>query len=111
MRRLVALAVLVTSVLCTVVGTLSLLPGAADADLFGPITLASQSAIPGFPHNQQVDYAHDPAISGNGRYVVFDGSFGGVTGVWRRDLATGAVEPVAVGAAETPAGSAKLPSI
>ena len=40
---------------------------------------------------QQADYAHDPAISGNGRYVAFDGSFGGLTGVWRRDLQTGAV--------------------
>ncbi len=35
---------------------------------------------------QQAEYAHDPAISGDGQYVAFDGSFGGVTGVWRRDL-------------------------
>ncbi len=48
------------------------------------------SAIPA-AGNQQADYAHDPAISGNGRYVVFDGSYGGRTGVWRRDLQTGAV--------------------
>ncbi len=74
----------------------------AGADVFGPISLVSQSAVPGSTNNQQADYAHDPAISGNGQYVVFDGSFGGVTGVWRRDLATGAVEPVAGGDAELP---------
>jgi hypothetical protein len=74
----------------------------AGADVFGPISLVSQSAIPGSTHNQQADYAHDPAISGNGQYLAFDGSFGGVTGVWRRDLATGAVEQVAGGDAELP---------
>ena len=80
------------------------LPAAAPvgADVFGPISLISQSAVPGTTHNQQADYAHDPAISGNGQYVAFDGSFGGVTGVWRRDLATGAVEQVAGGDAELP---------
>jgi len=81
----------------------SLLAGApAGADVFGPISLISQSAVPGSTHNQQADYAHDPAISGNGQYVAFDGSFGGITGVWRRDLATGAVEQVAGGDAELP---------
>ena len=55
---------------------------------------------------QQADYAHDPVISGDGRYVAFDGSFGGVTGVWRRDLRTGAVEQVAGGDAELPSLSA-----
>ena len=74
----------------------------AGADVFGPISLISQSAVPGSTYNQQADYAHDPAISGNGQYVAFDGSFGGVTGVWRRDLVTGAVEPVAGGDAELP---------
>jgi hypothetical protein len=80
-------------------------PSPAAADVFGPISLVSESST------QQAVYAHDPAISGNGRYVAFDGSFGGETGVFRRDLATGAIEPVAVGEAGTPAGSAELPSI
>ena len=81
----------------------SLLAGApAGAAVFGPISLISQSAVPGSVHNQQADYAHDPAISGIGQYVAFDGSFGGVTGVWRRNLATGAVEQVAGGDAELP---------
>ncbi len=68
----------------------------AQADVFGPISLASQSTT------AQVEDAHDPAISGNGRYVAFDGSYAGVTGVWRRDLATGAIAQVAAGDAELP---------
>ncbi len=71
----------------------------AGADVFGPISLVSRARPAA---NQQADYAHDPAISGDGHYVAFDGSFGGVTGVWRRDLATGAVEQVAGGDAELP---------
>src|SRR6202035_64235 len=57
---------------------LTVLPGAlavllsvcasAQADIFGGISLVSES--PG----QQAEYAHDPAMSANGRYVVFDGS-------------------------------------
>jgi hypothetical protein len=68
----------------------------AQGDVFGAISLVSES--PG----QQAEYAHDPAISANGRYVVFDGSYGGVTGVWRRDQQTRAVEQVAGGDAELP---------
>jgi hypothetical protein len=78
----------------------------AGADVFGPISLVSASP------SEQADYAHDPAVSGNGRYVVFDGSIGGVTGVWRRELRSedgvisheGNVEEVA-------GGDATLPSI
>ncbi|MGC2375291.1 MAG: hypothetical protein WA484_15590, partial [Solirubrobacteraceae bacterium] len=84
------------------VATALLLVGVAPAraDVFGPISLASESAV------QQADYARDTAISGNGRYVAFDGSFGGVTGVWRRDLSTGVVEEVAGVDAELPSISA-----
>ncbi|HEY4451191.1 MAG TPA: hypothetical protein VGN13_06310 [Solirubrobacteraceae bacterium] len=73
---------------------------AARADVFGSISLASEDPF------QQADYAHDSAISGDGRYVAFDGSFGGATGVWRRDLQTGVVERVAGGDAERPSISA-----
>jgi len=85
----------------------------AGADVFEPISLISAIAPPSVPASraEQADFAHDPVISGDGRYVAFDGSFGGVTGVWRRDVESGAVEPVAVGAAGTPQGSAELPSI
>jgi hypothetical protein len=83
--------------------------GGARADVFGPISLASQSAI------QQADYAHDPAISADGHYVAFDGSYGGVQGVWRRDLDGGTIEPVTVCATPSqphpPTCDAQLPSI
>jgi Tol biopolymer transport system component len=68
----------------------------ASGDVFGPISLVSQSPT------AQADYARDPVISGNARYVVFDGSYGGVTGVWRRDLRSGELAPVAIGDAELP---------
>jgi hypothetical protein len=69
----------------------------AGADVFESISLRSASPF------QQVEYAHDPAISGNGRYVVFDGSIGGVTGVWRREnIPGGELVQVAGGDAELP---------
>jgi hypothetical protein len=78
----------------------------AGADVFGPISLVSASAT------EQAQYAHDPVISGDGRYIAFDGMFDGLTGVWRRNLESrGPVEPVAVGEPGTPEGSAELPSI
>jgi len=106
MRRALTLLSIVT---CAVLAA----PRPVAADVFEPISLVSAVAPPAVPAGraEQADYAHDPAISGDGRYVAFDGSFGGVTGVWRRDIATGAVEPVAVGAAGSPQGSAELPSI
>jgi len=77
----------------------------AGADVFGPISLVSDGSVAGGPA-QQAEYAHDSAISSNGRYVAFDGSVGGVTGVWRRNIATGAIEQVAGGDAEMPSISA-----
>lgn len=71
----------------------------ADADVFGTISLLSTDNI------EQFEYAHDPVISGDGRYVVFDGSIGGVTGVWRRERAGGNLEQVAGGNAELPSVS------
>ncbi len=85
----------------TLVGAALLGAGPAHADLFGPISLASEGSVAGGAA-QQAEYAHDSAISGNGRYVAFDGSVGGVTGVWRRDLMTGAIVQVAGGDAELP---------
>jgi hypothetical protein len=76
----------------------------AQADLFGPISLASVGMLGGASSVEQASVAHHPAISGDGRYVAFEGWFGGVSGVWRRDLLTGAIEQVA-------GGDAQLPSI
>ncbi len=97
MRRLVLVSTSMVVALCV-------LPAPAGADVFGPISLVSEGPFGG--ETQQAEYAHDPAISGNGRYVAFDGSIGGVTGVWRRDLQTGALEQVAGGDAELPSISA-----
>jgi hypothetical protein len=74
----------------------------ARADVFSPISLVSYGAVGGSAFVQQAEYAHDSAISADGRYVVFDGAIGGVTGVWRRDLDTGAIEQVAGGDAAMP---------
>jgi WD40-like Beta Propeller Repeat len=90
-------------------------PALARADVFGPISLASEGALGQAGQLQQADYARDAAISGNGRYVAFDGSYGGVRGVWRRDLDEGTIEAVTV--CVTPsdphpaACDAELPSI
>jgi hypothetical protein len=92
-------------VLC--VGGASLPTTQASADTFGPIALVSASG------REQAGFAHDVAISGNGRYVVFDGVFEGKHGVWRRDLATSEVAEVAGNrlAGESDLGDAALPSI
>jgi WD40-like Beta Propeller Repeat len=118
MRRVLGLAVPAT--LALGIATM-VLPGpssTARADVFGPISLLSQRAISRtgsdgqlLEETQQADYAHDPAVSGNGLYVAFDGSFGGVSGVWRRDLQTGVVERVDACPAEQGSCIAELPSI
>jgi Tol biopolymer transport system component len=79
-------------------GILAGLPFAASAagDVFEPISLASASS------RTQADRANDAVISGSGRYVAFDGSFAGVSGVFRRDLLTGQVVTVAEGDAALP---------
>lgn len=91
-------------VCCAAATVLLALVAPACADIFGPISLASQGTFPGFTNAQQADYAGDPAVSADGRYVAFDGSFAGNTGVWRRDLSNGVIEEVA-------GGQAVLPSI
>jgi WD40-like Beta Propeller Repeat len=94
-------------VLAAVLFAASLLAAApfARGDVFEPISLVSVSAA------EQAGRADQPAISLNGRFVAFWANFGGFTGVWRRDLASSAIEPVAVGRIGTPAGRAELPSI
>jgi hypothetical protein len=96
---------LLAAVALLALGTLlalgGLAPSAAQADVFGPISLASDGLVSfegSQPRPEQAFYAHDPAISGNGRYVVFDGDFGTRSGVWRRELqAPYRLQPVAVG--------------
>jgi hypothetical protein len=78
--------------------------GTAAADLFTPIELVSARPVQtgSGPITEQAESAEQSVISGNGRYVAFVGSFGGVRGIWRRDLETGAVEQVAPGHALLP---------
>jgi hypothetical protein len=108
MRRLLTLQLLAAALLLAVCAP-------AGADVFKTISLVSDEDVLSAgglcAACEQAVYAHDPALSGNGRYVAFDGYFDGLTGVWRRDLQTGEISPVAVGEAETQAGSAELPSI
>ena len=80
-------------------------PAVAD---FGPIQLVSKSAT------EQAEEAVAPALSADGRYLAFQGTIGGLEGVFRKDLQTGAVLPVAVGGAyeeEGLAADASAPSI
>ncbi len=86
----------------------------AGADVFSKISLLSYGTVGDGSFVQQAEYAHDSAISADGRYVAFDGSIGGVTGVWRAELLqsstgrldTGKIEQVAGGDAAMPSISA-----
>ena len=78
----------------------------AGADVFGTTSLLSASPF------LQFEYAHAPAISANGRFIVFDGSIHGVTGVWRQELSVnskGQVEGTRL--EQVAGGEAELPSI
>jgi Tol biopolymer transport system component len=80
-------------------------PAAAE---FGPIRLVSRTA------SLQADEAVAPAISADGRYVAFQGAIAGQRGVFRRDLQTGTVAPVAAGSiyeANSPGSDATAPAI
>lgn len=68
---------------------------------FGPIELVSKSS------KEQAEFAREPAISADGNYVAFDGELGGRTGIFRKDLSTGALTLVVPGAAEAPSISAE----
>jgi WD40-like Beta Propeller Repeat len=56
----------------------------------------------------QFDLADSSVISADGRYVVFRGSVGGHIGIWRRDLETGALDPVAVDLQGLPANTSNF---
>ncbi|HEY7961891.1 MAG TPA: hypothetical protein VID29_08220 [Solirubrobacteraceae bacterium] len=81
-RRLLAVALLTTLACC-----------ASARAAFTPFALVSADPAGGL----EADYAYDPAISGGGRYVAFTGSVTSQPGVYRKDLVTGALAPVALG--------------
>src|SRR5271168_4988442 len=93
-----------SSMACTVLALAMAGAAPARADLFGTIELASTSA-PSVGLHQQAEEARFPVSSGNGRYVAFVGSYGGVPGIWRRDLITGVIQQVAPGDATLPSVS------
>ena len=91
---------------------LALLAAAATAAAEpGPLEIVSISAT------EQAAVADTPALSEDGRYVAFAGAISGRAGVFRKDLATGALVAVATGNAyeegeEEPGGAeASAPSI
>lgn len=82
-------------------------PGTASAE-FGSIQLVSKSA------GEQAAATQAPAIAAEGRYLTFEGTIGGLRGVFRKDVETGAVEPVSAGSAyeaKAPKADSSAPSI
>jgi hypothetical protein len=78
---------------------LALLPAAAGAAL-GPIQLESTIS------SEQADEAATPALSADGAYLAFQGSIGGLEGVFRKNLKTGEVVPVAAATPGSGVGTA-----
>jgi hypothetical protein len=56
----------------------------------GPIELISKNTA------EQADFASESVISADGRFVAFYGSIAGLKGIFRKTLASGEVQPVAV---------------
>ncbi|HTD08963.1 MAG TPA: hypothetical protein VK680_08745, partial [Solirubrobacteraceae bacterium] len=99
MRRLHSIAAL-----CCACAALLAHTALATADVFGPIQLLSSRPVQVGPNTilEQAESAAESTISGDGRYVAFVGSYGGISGIWRRDVETGEVEQVAPGLARLP---------
>ncbi len=74
--------------LCLAAGLPAMHPGLAGAQ-YTPAALVSYAG------SLEADDAYSPAISADGAYVAFVGSFNGVKGVYRKDLATGELALVA----------------
>lgn len=89
----------------TVICIALVLPAAAEAE-FGRADLLSGTS------ELQFEKASAPAFAREGEYVAFEGSLAEVPGVWRRDLRTGEVEPVAVSeSSDVALADAAAPSI
>ena len=69
----------------------AVLAPSAAAEFTAPTLVSGNAQIP-------FEEAGSPDLSQDGNYVVFQGKIAGVAGVYRRDLQTGALEPVAPGA-------------
>ena len=73
--------------------------GSARADFTTDTLISGSTTI-------EVDYGAEPAISADGDYVAFVGSYLGEQGIWRKNLQTGALDLVALGDANAPSISA-----
>jgi Tol biopolymer transport system component len=80
---------LLAAVAVTAAGASLCAASSAEA-AFGPIQLISRNSL------EQAGVAREPAISADGRYVAFCAELGSKEGVFREQLETGQVEPVAV---------------
>jgi hypothetical protein len=79
-------AALHRTVLVTLLAALALAGSAAPAAAeFGPIQLVSKTA------KEQADFAREPALSADGRFVAFIGRIGGRAGLFRKELPNGPV--------------------
>ncbi len=85
--------------------TLGALAGALLATTTADASFTAATLVSGSP-TLQADYAYDPAISADGRWVAFTGSVASVTGVYRKDLQTGTLELAAPGDASAASISA-----
>jgi len=97
-------ALLIAALGCVAAGLGAPAASADTTGVFGPIDLVSAGELREGQQPEQSEYANEPAIAGDGLYVAMHGSFGGVTGIWRRALAGDRLELVAK-------GNAVLPSI
>src|ERR1700761_5163324 len=81
------------TVLALAIILLIVVPASPARAAFGSIDLISKSS------REQADFAAEPAISADGKYVAYCGQLGGHEGILRVQLETGQVTPVAVGSA------------
>jgi Tol biopolymer transport system component len=95
------------AILVLVLMVLSAAAASSAEAVWEPQKLISKSSV------EQADYAEESEISEDGRYVVFTGAIGGLQGVFRKDLTTGAIVPVAAGSEYTSAlaDQSRAPSI
>lgn len=73
--------------------SLALVGVAPASAAYGPPEMVSNSSL------EQADVVGSVVLSADGRYLAFSGSLDGFAGIFRKDLRTGAVEPVAAASA------------
>jgi hypothetical protein len=95
----------VTGLSATLIALLALAVSALTLSASANADFTHARLLSGTPQIQ-FDQADAPAVAHDAPYVTFQGELANTSGVWRRDLVSGTVEPVAVGEAGDPAVSA-----